>query len=113
LVCHHDGDDQFYRTVLIAMAICMSLAGCAAHRNAGYKVVTVSYDYTGKEKSAPAWRAFMRLPSLRVDGVQDRTPAKLVDIPNKASAVTQAAQVITIVGLGGAEAEARPRRRTN
>src|ERR1700722_9300816 len=63
------------RTALIAMAICTSLAGCAVDRNAGYKVVTVSYDYAGKDKSAPAWRAFMdALDRCHIAGYQNAQP---------------------------------------
>ena len=64
------------RPVLIAMAICVPLAGCGLDGNAGYKVVTVSYDYTGKDKSAPAWRAFMdALDRCHFAGYQDAQPA--------------------------------------
>jgi hypothetical protein len=62
-------------SVLIAMAICSPLAGCAIDRNAKYKVLTVSYDYSGKDRSARAWRAFMdALDRCHSAGYQDAQP---------------------------------------
>jgi len=94
------------RMLLIATAICAPLAGCGLNSNAGYKVVTVSYDYFGRGKSAPAWRAFMTaLDRCHFAGYQDAQPAAKPRQQCEAGdvnscTVTQVYQDYDCVGMG-------------
>jgi hypothetical protein len=62
---------------IAAAAIATSLAACAGKADAGYKRVSISYDYSAADKSIQEWRAFMRaLDSCHFSGYQDAELAK-------------------------------------
>ncbi|HKD47689.1 MAG TPA: YecR family lipoprotein [Rhizomicrobium sp.] len=90
----------------ILAAILPALASCADGRNSQYKTVTVSYTYSGNDKQAREWRAFMdALDSCHLAGYQDALPAdppqqrcKVGDENN--CSVFEAARNYECVGLG-------------
>jgi hypothetical protein len=67
------------RAAAVVVLAGLILAACAAGGNAKYKTVSVSYDYTGKDQSSRAWRAFMEaLDQCHISGYED---AQMTGLP--------------------------------
>lgn len=64
-------------SLLLIQPMLCGLYACDLTENSVYKVITVSYDYAGKDKSTRGWRAFMEaLDRCHLSGYQDAQLAK-------------------------------------